>query len=239
MKLQFSDSNKPHALVAKAFVLSLLFIGPALGTPGSDSTTYSLDKCIVTGEVLGEHGDVVVKTYNGREVRFCCKACIADFEKDKVSFMKKLDEAIVETQLPLYPLQTCIVSGEPLDGAMGAPVNHIIGNRLIRLCCSSCKQDLAADPAQYIAKLDTAVTKTQLTSYPSKVCPITGQQLGAMGDPFNYVFAGRLVRFCCAGCIDAFNDNPTAAITSIYGAMPQTGQADMTFRNSSTEKAID
>lgn len=55
---------------------------------------YPLDTCVVLGNKLGEHGDVVDYVYKGRLVRFCCKGCIATFEKDPAKYLAKLDEAV-------------------------------------------------------------------------------------------------------------------------------------------------
>ena len=55
--------------------------------------TYPLDTCVVTGEKLGKHGEVVEHEYKGRLVRFCCKGCIGTFEKDPAKYLAKIDEA--------------------------------------------------------------------------------------------------------------------------------------------------
>jgi YHS domain-containing protein len=190
----------------------------ATAAPTSNPQTYPLDTCIVSGEVLGADGDdVITREYDGREVRFCCKKCVKDFEQKQASYLQQLDQAIIQAQLPAYPLQTCIVSGEALGG-MGDPVNYVVGNRLVRFCCKGCKKDLDADPAKYLATLDAAVAEAQLSDYPADTCPISGRKLGGMGDPYNYIYAGRLVRFCCAGCTDAFDEDPQAAIATVYDA---------------------
>lgn len=207
----------PALLGAAALTVLLLGTGPSLAAPSSNSATYPLDTCIVSGKTLGTHGDVVVREYDGREVQFCCPMCIKDFEKDQASYLKKLDQAIIDAQLPDYPLQTCVVSGQALDGSMGEPVNHFVGNRLIRLCCGSCEKELDADPTSFLAKLDAAVVQAQLPDYQAEVCPISGEKLGAMAEPYDYVFAGRLVRFCCPGCIKSFDKDPTAAMAAVYG----------------------
>lgn len=54
---------------------------------------YPLDTCVVSGEKLGSMGDPVVKSYDGHQVKFCCSACIRDFEKDKAKFLTKIDGA--------------------------------------------------------------------------------------------------------------------------------------------------
>jgi YHS domain-containing protein len=52
---------------------------------------YPLDTCVVLGNKLGEEATDYV--YKGRLVRFCCKDCIATFEKDPAKYLAKLDEA--------------------------------------------------------------------------------------------------------------------------------------------------
>ncbi len=54
---------------------------------------YPLDTCVVLGNKLGEHGEAVDYVYKGRLVRFCCKGCIATFEKEPAKYLAKLDEA--------------------------------------------------------------------------------------------------------------------------------------------------
>jgi hypothetical protein len=40
-----------------------------------------------------------------------------------------------------------------------------------------------------------------------------------MGEPYNFVHGNRLVRFCCAGCIDAFRADPVAGLAKIDAAL--------------------
>ena len=54
---------------------------------------YPLATCVVSGEKLGEMGKPYVYTYEGREVHFCCKHCLKDFNKDPKKYLKKLDDA--------------------------------------------------------------------------------------------------------------------------------------------------
>jgi YHS domain-containing protein len=54
---------------------------------------YPVDWCIVTGEKLGSMGDPVSKTYQGQEVKFCCKYCIPEFEKTPAAFLARIDSA--------------------------------------------------------------------------------------------------------------------------------------------------
>ncbi len=117
---------------------------------------YPLETCPVSGEKLGEMGAPVDFVYRNRLVRICCKGCKSKVLKDPAKFVARLDEAVVAAQGPKYPLTTCVVSGEELGGAMGEPIDHVVGNRLVRLCCKGCKKKVAKDPLFVLAKLNAA-----------------------------------------------------------------------------------
>ena len=52
---------------------------------------YPLDKCLVSGEKLGEMGEPVVIVHNGQEIKFCCDKCQPKFEKDPAKYLSKLE----------------------------------------------------------------------------------------------------------------------------------------------------
>ena len=55
---------------------------------------YPLDKCIVSDEKLGgDMGKPFVFTYEGQEIKLCCKSCQKDFKKDPAKYIKKLASA--------------------------------------------------------------------------------------------------------------------------------------------------
>lgn len=135
------------------------------------------------------------------------------------------DEAVIAAQLPTYPLDTCPISGEELGG-MGDPVNYVHDGRLVRFCCPHCEGDFLADPAATFAKIDAAVIAQQLPDYPMDRCPVSGEKLGEMGEPYNHVQGTRLVRFCCGGCVDEFEGNPAKFLAKIDAAAAAwTGEA--------------
>lgn len=185
------------------------------------SDPYPLDTCPVSGGKLGSMGDPVVKTYDGREIRLCCSGCIATFEADKAGYIAKIDARIVRDQAPLYPLAVCVVSGEPL--AAGA-VNLVYGNRLVRLCCEMCAGEFKADPAAHIAKIDKAASDAQRPNYPLDTCIVASSKLGSMGEPAEIVVAGRLFRFCCAGCEDEVRAHPAKHIATLDAAWRGSGK---------------
>ncbi len=133
---------------AKSETTSAAAISPA---------AYPLDVCIVSGEKLGEMGDPVVKTIDGREVKFCCNMCPAKYEKDKAKYSKKLDDAIIAAEKPNYPVETCVVSGEPLvHSDMGDPVDYVYQNQLVRFCCNNCVKAFNKNPERFLEKLSAA-----------------------------------------------------------------------------------
>jgi len=180
MKKMNSVTKLTLLVIAGVMISALAFAdGPQEGTTTAKSESavaatpatpaYPIDFCIVSGEKLGGMGDPVVKTYNGREVRFCCPMCPPKFEKDQKTYMKKLDDAIVAAQKPSYPLETCVVSGEPLAHSdMGDPVDYVYNNRLVRLCCNHCVAALQKNPNRFLAKIDAAFAKKEKTESPAE-----------------------------------------------------------------------
>ncbi len=173
------------------------------------SDPYPLSTCPVSGSALGSMGDPVIKTIDGREVRFCCAPCVPTFEADEARW-RKVDEAIVKDQRPLYPLSTCIVSGEPLPTE--GVVEVVVGNRLVRLCGADCEPKLRADLRRHMKRLDEAVAAKQRPDYPLTTCIVAGARLGSMGEPTELVVAGRLFRFCCASCEPKVKADPAKFI---------------------------
>jgi len=48
--------------------------------------------CPVSGEKVGEMGEVVKYEYKGKIYNLCCKMCIKDFKKDPEKFSQKAEE---------------------------------------------------------------------------------------------------------------------------------------------------
>lgn len=194
------------SLLANLLVATLLLTShTAFAKPESNTTTYTLSNCPVSGEKLGSMGDPVVKEIGGREVRFCCGGCVAKYEADRASYEQKTDAQIVEQERASYPLDTCVVSGGKL-GAMGEPVDYVYGNRLVRFCCESCIEKFKANPDAYIAKIDEAVVAKQGPTYAATTCSVSGEPLG--DDAVDLVIGNRLVRLCCKRCANAVAEAP-------------------------------
>jgi YHS domain-containing protein len=177
---------------------------------------YALDTCPISGKKLGTMGSPVVKTYDGREVRFCCDACPPKFEKDQAASMAKVDEKITKDQSPLYPLKTSVVTGKALPDKS---YEFVYGNRLIRLGAESEKADFLKDPKKYMADLDKAVIASQGKEYPLKTCMVSKEELGGdMGAPVDKVVAGRLIRMCCKDCKKDVEEDPAKFVAMVDDA---------------------
>ena len=195
--------------------------------------TYPLDTCIVTGAELGSMGEPVVYDYKGREVRFCCAGCVKKFEEDPAGYIEKLDAAIIAAEEENYPLETCVVSGKEL-GSMGEPVDYVYDNQLVRLCCAGCIKALEEHPDKYMGKLEEARARQAAESvkpYPLDTCIVSGGKLGSMGEPVTRVYKGQEVKFCCAGCIPRFEQDPDKYMEKIHSVGGDPAEATHDHKN--------
>jgi hypothetical protein len=105
-----------------------------------------------------------------------------------------------QTKAAFYPLNTCVVSGEELEGDE-EPVTFEAGGRTFRTCCKKCMGKVQKAPEDFVKKLDAAVIAQQLPTYPLGTCPVSGEKLGGMGEPTQVVLDGTLVQLCCPKCV--------------------------------------
>lgn len=179
--------------------------------------SYPLKTCPVSDEPLDVNGEPLDIVVQGRLVRMCCKSCVKVLTKDPSAVFAAIDQGVIEQQRPAYPLKTSAVSGKELGAEA---VDHVVGTRLLRLAT---KDELAAfekDPAKYMAIVDQALIEAQKASYAPTVCPISGEALGSMGDPYDVLYGTRLVRLCCKGCVKKYEKDPAAAVAKLDAPAP-------------------
>ncbi|MCC6785293.1 MAG: hypothetical protein IT457_20755 [Planctomycetes bacterium] len=116
-------------------------------------------------------------------------------------------------RLAVYPLATCIVSGDALPE--GSP-DFVVAGRRFRTCGEDCRAKLEKEPGAFVAKLDAALIAAQLPQYPLAHCPITGKVLGAMGEPVRLVLDDTLVQLCCAGCVPSAQARAAAIVEGLH-----------------------
>jgi YHS domain-containing protein len=182
--------------------------------------SYPLVKCPISDEPLDAMGEPLSITHEGRLVRLCCKGCLKGFKKDPAAAIAKIDQAVVAAQKASYPLETCAVSGEKL-AEMGEPVDHVVGTRLVRLCCKDCIPGVQKDAGKVLAKVDEALIAAQLPTYSATECPVSGKKLE--GEGANIVYGTRLVRLCCKECPAAFKKEPEKYLAKLDGGSKQAG----------------
>jgi len=197
-----------------ALVLTLgLGSGAAFAADEVKGDPYPLDHCVMSGKQFTEDAQPVVVVHEGREIKFCCDGCKGKFEADPAAVLSKLDGEIIEQQKAKYPLTTCVVSGKEI--AEGEGIDYVYNNRYVKLCCAGCEKKIEGEPAKYIGDVDAAVIKAQEGSYASKTCPVSGEELGSMGEPVKLVVANQLVELCCKGCTKKVKADPAKYLSMV------------------------
>ncbi|MCC7169799.1 MAG: hypothetical protein IT459_05070, partial [Planctomycetes bacterium] len=104
----------------------------------------------------------------------------------------------------VYLLDIDAVDAKPL-GPIGAQIVRLHEGREFRFSSKTNADAFEVAPAKYIAAVDAKMVAQQRGDYPLETCLVSGEKLGGeMGDPIDYIYGNRLVRFCCKGCIGKF-----------------------------------
>ena len=182
------------------------------------SEPYVLTTCPMSGEELGARSESVVVVDRGRELELCCAHCAENLEANADEVHAAADAAMAADQRPFYPLDTCIISGEPLTQE-GEDVGRdvVVKNRLFRVCCEHCEGLVRGEGMEAaFERLDAAVVEAQRPEYPLEMCAVNKRgALGSMGEPTEQIVANRLVRFCCANCEPRFLRNPRRYLPAV------------------------
>jgi len=84
---------KPYLLALVTSVSLMTAASASIATVAAvDATTVSKNAapaktCVVTGNELGSMGPVVSKKHEGKTVKFCCKPCVAKFQKNPGKYL--------------------------------------------------------------------------------------------------------------------------------------------------------
>jgi len=63
-----------------------------------------------------------------------------------------------------------------------------------------------------------AKPKPKLKPYILKTCPVSGDKLGEMGEPYVFAYEGREIKLCCKGCLKDFKKNAAKYLKQITQA---------------------
>ncbi len=58
-------------------------------------------------------------------------------------------------------------------------------------------------------------------SYPLTTCLISGEKLGAHGEPYTFTKDGQEVKLCCKSCLEDFEKDAAKLMPKIKAALPK------------------
>ena len=89
------QSMKMLKTIAVAALVTSFVAAPLTGFSAEKKKLkpYTLTTCVVSGDKLGEMAPPYVYEYKDREIKFCCKDCVKDFNKNPAKYLKKIEAA--------------------------------------------------------------------------------------------------------------------------------------------------
>ena len=118
-----------------------------------------------------------------------------------------------------YLLDTDPVAGGPL-GPIEKQVIIDHEGREMRFANQANADAFKADPGKYLPAVDALMIAQQKPFYPLDTCVISGDKLvGEMGEPIDFIYKNRLIRFCCKDCKPEFLKDPSKAIAKLDQAV--------------------
>ncbi len=114
---------------------------------------YPLGTSIVSGRPLGEEPlDFII---GNRHFRVTNAAERADVARDPARYLRAPDRAAIRAQAPGYAMpDKCPVQGDIL--ASDTPIDLVVANRMVRVCCGRCARVVRLRPSQYLGMVDHA-----------------------------------------------------------------------------------
>ena len=182
-----------------------------------------LGLCPKSGSDAAAMGKVTRRVINGVDVSFCCPPCIKPYEDDYAAYRKQIAGQIVVLELPYYPTDRCIVTGEEL-GKETSAIDHVLGNRLVRLVNEDAVAKLEADPDTYNRKLDRIIIEAERKDYPLTTCVVQGSPLDPKRPPAEVVVGNRLMKLCCGGCAGKIRATPYLYVQKVNEAWAAAGE---------------
>lgn len=156
--------------------------------------------CPVSGEKLGSMGELIKIQVDGETAFLCCDGC-------KGQAINREHWTAIQANMAKAQKICPVMKRELPENASSTVVN---GRRFF-VCCPPCSKKIAADPATYTAIVDekykayvhdaAAPEVAHLRIAAQKICPVSGRELGSMGEPVIAKTAdGEEVFLCCKGC---------------------------------------
>jgi YHS domain-containing protein len=67
---------------------------------------------------------------------------------------------------------------------------------------------------------------TQAVEVGNKICPVSGEKVGEMGDIFKTEYNGKIYNLCCAMCAKDFQKDPEKYIQKVNEELEVSGESD-------------
>jgi hypothetical protein len=165
---------------------------------------FYITRCAACDKERYRTGKSIAAVYDSREFRFCAEECRTSFEADRQAHIAALDQRLIADQVPMYPLNTSIVSSRALPDK---PMDVIWNNRLFRLADESERAALMSEPEKHLHALDDAVIAAQSPVYGPTKCPVQGDFF-VTDTIVEIVIGNRMIRLCCSECVRVVRANP-------------------------------
>lgn len=114
---------------------------------------YPIDHSIVSGEPLGAQPFDCI--WGNRLFRVRNEAERDSVFREPTRYISLLDAEVIRVQTPTYGMPSkCPVQGDILSS--DRPIDIVVANRMVRVCCGMCVRAVRARPVQYLAMVDYA-----------------------------------------------------------------------------------
>lgn len=126
---------------------------------------YPLKTSVVSGRPLGRYSIDFI--WGNRLFRVMDVSERRTVVEEPARCMETLDRAVVEAQLTSYGmLEKCPVQGDILPS--DSPIDIVVANRMVRVCCARCVRVVKARPSQYLAMVEYAGREKRERSTPPR-----------------------------------------------------------------------
>lgn len=157
--------------------------------------------CPVTGEQLGTMGSPIRVQVGSQFVYLCCEGCKG--KEFKTGYWQSIQSNIAAAQ------GVCPIMGKPVKPSMKST---IVDGRQVFVCCPPCIAKIQADVEGTLKKVDESYTvyiaterqaaNDRIQIETQEICPVSGQKLGLVGEPFKVKTDNDEVVFlCCKNCV--------------------------------------
>jgi hypothetical protein len=155
---------------------------------GDQALARAQGYCPVLGTRLGKMGVPVKVLLKGQPAFLCCKGCVRSARADEQGTLNKVTEQ-----------KTRAKTGRSPASPMGTPPAASPG----------------AEDAEVKANLAKLSPEDRRLAESQRLCPITGEPLGAMGKPIKLAVKGRPVFICCKGCKEKVLGHPDEVLRKV------------------------